>query len=262
MVSGAKVQARGVGVTLGRHRALDVVDVAVEPGRWVAVVGPNGAGKSTLLRIIAGLTRRFDGRVLLDGADISGLSARARAQVVAFAPQVPHLPEGVPVLEYVLLGRTPHRALLAGPRDSDRAVVQEALDRLDLAELAGRTLRTLSGGERQRAVLARALAQCPRLLLLDEPTAALDLGHAQQLLELVDRLRREDGLTVISTLHDLSLAGQYADDVVLLARGCCVAAGPPNEVLTAQALAEHYGASAEVTWGPGGLRVHPVRPAV
>jgi iron complex transport system ATP-binding protein len=164
------------------------------------------------------------------------------------------------VREYVLLGRTPYRSLLSGPGPADRAVVAESLERLDLQTMADRPIRTRSGGERQRAVLARALAQQPRLLLLDEPTASLDLGHAQQLLELVDELRREDGLTVISTLHDLALAGQYADRLVLLAEGVQVASGAPAEVLTTEALATHYGANAEVIAGPGGVRVHPVRP--
>lgn len=248
-----------MGVRLGRRTVLTDARLSVEPGTWLAVVGPNGAGKSTLLRAIAGLVRH-EGRVLLDGADVATLSTRDRARIVAFAPQVPLLPEGVRVREYVMLGRTPHHALLGGPREDDRRVVDEALDSLDLTALAGRSLRELSGGERQRAVLARALAQQPRLLLLDEPTASLDLGHAQQVLELVDRLRREHQLTVIATLHDLALAGQYADAVLLLAGGRVVGAGTPEQVLTAQVLAEYYGAHAEVTSGPGGVRVHPIRP--
>jgi iron complex transport system ATP-binding protein len=133
------------------------------------------------------------------------------------------------------------------------------MERLGLDDLAERPLTTLSGGEQQRAVLARALAQQPRVLLLDEPTAALDLGHAQQVLDLVDRLRRQDGLTVVSTLHDLTLAGQYADRLALLSGGRVVAEGSPAEVLTAQALRTHYGARAQVVAGPNGPAVLPVR---
>jgi iron complex transport system ATP-binding protein len=133
------------------------------------------------------------------------------------------------------------------------------MEQLDLSDLSGRLLRTLSGGERQRAVLARALAQQPSVLLLDEPTSALDLGHAQQVLELVDRLRVEQDLTVVSTLHDLVLAGQYAQRLVLLSRGRVAAEGTPDQVLTADALAEHYGARATVDAGPDGVRVHPLR---
>ena len=133
------------------------------------------------------------------------------------------------------------------------------MERLEIAGLAERPLRTLSGGEQQRAVLARALAQQPRVLLLDEPTAALDLGHAQQVLDLVDDLRRQDGLTVLSTLHDLTLAGQYADRLALLSGGRVAAEGAPAEVLTTAALQTHYGARAQVVSGPDGPAVLPVR---
>lgn len=253
------LDVRGVSVALGRAQVLDAVSLSVTEGGWTAVVGPNGAGKSTLLRAIASLVT-CRGRVLIGGVDVSSMSAKERARQIAYAPQVPLIPEAMSVREYVMLGRTPYRALLAAPRGADHEAVARALTRLDLESLADRMLRTLSGGERQRAVLARSLAQEPRLLLLDEPTAALDLGHAQQLLELVDDLRRDEHLTVLSTLHDLVLAGQYADRVVLLTGGQVVADGAPAEVLTAQALAEHYGVSAEVEAGPSGVRVHPVRP--
>jgi iron complex transport system ATP-binding protein len=259
--AGALLEVRGLGVRKGRATLLDDVDAVAEPRSWTAVVGPNGAGKSTLLRCVAGL-QRHTGRVLVDGRDVTSLSPRERAREVGYAPQIPMLPEAVTVAEYVLLGRTPYRPLLAGPRREDREVVEGALDRLDLGPLAGRTLRTLSGGERQRAVLARALAQHPRMLLLDEPTASLDLGHAQTVLEIVDELRREHGMTVVTTLHDLVLAGQYAERVILLAEGRVVAAGRPADVLTSQALARHYGATAEVTADGAGVRVHPVRPSL
>jgi iron complex transport system ATP-binding protein len=259
--AGALLEVRRLGVRKGRATLLDDVDAVAEPRSWTAVVGPNGAGKSTLLRCVAGL-QRHTGRVLVDGRDVTSLSPRERAREVGYAPQIPMLPEAVTVAEYVLLGRTPYRPLLAGPRREDREVVEGALDRLDLGPLAGRTLRTLSGGERQRAVLARALAQHPRMLLLDEPTASLDLGHAQTVLEIVDELRREHGMTVVTTLHDLVLAGQYAERVILLAEGRVVAAGRPADVLTSQALARHYGATAEVTADGAGVRVHPVRPSL
>jgi iron complex transport system ATP-binding protein len=259
--AGALLEVRGVGVTRGRARLLDGVDLVAEPRSWTAVVGPNGAGKSTLLRALAGLVPH-DGSVLLDGRVTRSLSARERAQEVGYAPQIPVLPEAVTVAEYVLLGRTPYRSLLAGPRRDDRDIVGAALERLELTAFANRALRTLSGGERQRAVLARALAQQPRLLLLDEPTASLDLGHAQGVLELIDELRREQGLTVVTTIHDLVLGAQYADRLVLLAGGHVVATGRPAEVLTSQALATHYGATAEVSVDGAGVRVHPVRPSL
>jgi iron complex transport system ATP-binding protein len=259
--AGALLEVRGVGVTRGRARLLDAVDLVAEPRSWTAIVGPNGAGKSTLLRAVAGLTSH-QGRVLVDGRLVGRLSPRERAQEIGYAPQIPVLPEAGTVAEYVLLGRTPYRSLLLGPRREDREIVGAALERLSLTALANRALRTLSGGERQRAVLARALAQQPRLLLLDEPTAALDLGHAQTVLELLDELRREEGLTVVTTIHDLVLAAQYADRLVLLAQGSVAAAGRPQDVLTADVLATHYAASAEVTVDATGVRVHPVRPSL
>jgi iron complex transport system ATP-binding protein len=252
------LEVRGLGVTLGRTRVLDGVDLAATARSWTAIVGPNGAGKSTLLRAAAGLVPH-DGHVLLDGRDAAGMRPRQRAAIVGYAPQVPTLPPAMTVAEYVGLGRTPYRSLLAGPHREDREMVTRAMEQLDLTGLAGRLLRTLSGGERQRAVLARALAQQPSVLLLDEPTSALDLGHAQLVLELVDRLRLDRGLTVVSTLHDLVLAGQYAQRLVLLSGGRVVADGVPGEVLTADLLAEHYGALARVDVGPDGVRVHPLR---
>jgi iron complex transport system ATP-binding protein len=246
-------------VRLGRATVVDGVRLTVPEGGWTTVVGPNGAGKSSLLRAIASLVP-YRGVVRLGGAELRRLAPRARAQLIGYAPQTPLMPEAMEVADYVMLGRTPYRALLAAPRAADHAAVTRALDRLDLADLADRPLRTLSGGERQRAVLARVLAQQPQLVLLDEPTAALDLGHAQQVLELVDTLRREEGLTVLASLHDLVLAGQYAEHLVLLRSGQVMAAGPPAEVLTEQALEALYGVRAEVEAGPTGVRVHPVRP--
>lgn len=249
---------RGVGVVLDGTRVLADVDLDVPAGSWTTVVGPNGSGKSTLLRAVLGLVSA-DGEVRVGGREVRALGRREQARLLALVPQRPVLPEDVSVADYVALGRTPHLGALAAPGRDDHRVVAEALGRLDLDALAGRRLGTLSGGEAQRAVVARALAQRARVLLLDEPTAALDLGHAQQVLELVDVLRRQDGLTVVSTLHDLSLAGQYADRLVALARGRVVARGTAREVLTAELLAEHFGARAGVLDTPDGPVVSPRR---
>jgi ABC-type cobalamin/Fe3+-siderophores transport system ATPase subunit len=255
---GARVEVVGLTAGYGRTRVLDAVRLTVEPGGWLAVIGPNGSGKSTLLRSMLGF-HPHRGQVRVDGVPTTGMPRRERARSMAYAPQTPVLPEGVTTRDYVTLGRTPHRPLLAAPRGVDRQVVADVMERLGLGQMAERPLTTLSGGEQQRAVLARSLAQQPRVLLLDEPTAALDLGHAQQVLDLVDRLRRQDGLTVVSTLHDLTLAGQYADRLALLSEGRVVADGSPTEVLTAQALHTHYGARAEVVNGPSGPAVLPIR---
>ncbi len=257
-VHGARVEVVGLGASYGRTRVLDSVRFTVEPGGWLAVIGPNGSGKSTLLRSVLGL-QRHEGQVRIDGVPTTGLPRRERARLLAYAPQLPVLPEGISTLEYVTLGRTPHRPLLAAPRRVDREVVADVMARLELEALADRLVVTLSGGEQQRAVLARALAQRPRVLFLDEPTAALDLGHAQQVLDLLDGLRRQDGLTVVTTLHDLTLAGQYADRLTLLAGGRVVAEGAPAQVLTPEILSAHYGARAHVVSGPDGPAVQPVR---
>lgn len=250
---------RGVCAGYRGRPVLRGVDVTVPAGSWLAVIGANGTGKSTLLKVLAGLVRH-SGEILIGGRDIATLSDRSRARSIAYAPQNPVLPEGLPVTDYVLLGRTPHLGALARESRADVDVASEALRRMDLLELAGRTLRTLSGGERQRAVLARVLAQQANVLLLDEPTTGLDIGHAQALLELIDRLRVEDGTTVISSLHDLTLAAQYADQLLLLDSGRPAAAGSPLKVLTAQRLAHHYDARVEIlTTSSGNLVVSPCR---
>jgi iron complex transport system ATP-binding protein len=257
---GARVEVVGLSAAHGRTQVLHGIRLTVDPGGWLAVIGPNGSGKSTLLRSVLGF-HPHEGMVRIDGVPTTGMPRRARARLLAYAPQTPVLPEGVSTSDYVALGRTPHRPLLAAPRARDRAVVADVMDRLELTGLAGRPVTRLSGGEQQRAVLARALAQQPRVLLLDEPTAALDLGHAQQVLDLVDSLRRQDGLTVLTTLHDLTLAGQYADRLTLLAEGRVAAQGTAAEVLTAATLRTHYGARAQVVAGPDGPAVLPVRTA-
>jgi len=252
------VDVRELSVSLGRTHAVKDVSVTVPAGEWAAVIGPNGAGKTTFLRALAGLVT-FDGTVALGGDDVSTCSPRDIARKVALVPQNPFTPAELTVAEYVLLGRTPHIGYLATESGRDRQAAESALHRLQLASFAERSLGTLSGGELQRAVLARALAQEAPILLLDEPTSALDLGHQQQALELVDNLRRVDGLTVISAMHDLSLAGQFADRLLLFDRGLLVAGGKATEVLSEENIAMYYGASVRVLNGRSGVFVLPQR---
>ncbi|MGK5737397.1 ABC transporter ATP-binding protein [Micromonospora sp. URMC 103] len=258
MSAAPAVEVRDLRVALGGTPILAGVDLTVTAGEWVTVIGPNGAGKSTLLRAVGGLLPA-PGAVTLFGTPIGSLPRRERARVVATVAQSPVVPAGMSVLDYVLLGRTPYIPPLGRESAADLAVVHEVLDRLDLAGFSRRELATLSGGERQRVFLARALAQGATLLLLDEPTSALDIGHQQEVLDLVDQLRREHGLTVLATMHDLSIAGEYADRMVLLAAGRVAAAGTPREVLTEGLLAEHYRASVRVVDGEHGPLVVPVR---
>ncbi|SDC28196.1 ABC transporter ATP-binding protein [Actinokineospora iranica] len=252
---------RAVAAGYSGRTAVSSVSFDMPAGSWLAVIGPNGAGKSTLLKAIAGLVPST-GEIRLDGVATAALPARARARAIGYAPQTPLIPDGLTVTDYVLLGRTPHLGALAREGARDLAIVAQVLARLDLDALAGRALRTLSGGERQRAVLARVLAQQAGLLLLDEPTTGLDIGHAQALLELVDRLRAEDGATVVTTLHDLTLAAQYADRLLLLDNGAPVAVGTPEQVLRQEIVARHYAAEVEVLTTARGHRVVvPTRPA-
>lgn len=245
---------RDLSVTLDGSPVVRQVSLLTLSGGWLALIGPNGSGKSTLIRASAGLVPH-DGSILFDGRDLRSLRTRERARLVAYVPQEPLLPPDVTVTEYVLLGRTPHIGYFGSAGGHDRTVAVDVMDRLDVAQYADRRLGRLSGGERQRVVLARALAQQPRVLLLDEPTSMLDIGHEQTVLELVDRLRQDDGLTVVSALHDLTLAGQYADHLVLLDGGRVAAAGSAAEVLTAELIARIYGARVTVTAGPGGRPV-------
>lgn len=228
-----------VSVRYGKRRAVVGFSDVVSAGEWVGLIGPNGAGKSSLLRAVAGLVDH-SGVIGLDGRPLSGMSDRERAQQVAYVAQNPLVPNDMTVFDYVLLGRTPYIGYFGSPGPSDRAVVLDVLERLRLDGFAGRLLGTLSGGERQRVVLARALAQQAPVLLLDEPTSALDIGHQQQALELVAELRRTEQLTIISALHDLTLAGTYTERLVMLNSGVVAARGAPADVLTAERLGEVY----------------------
>jgi cobalamin transport system ATP-binding protein len=237
------------------------VSTELTKGEWVALIGPNGAGKTTLLRAVAGLAPH-SGSIRIDGDSADLLGRRDVARRLALVPQSPILPGEMTVAEYVLLGRTPYVGYFGAEGRSDFEAADRALARLDLASLAHRRLGSLSGGERQRAVLARAFAQEAPLLLLDEPTSALDVGRQQQALELVDSLRREEGLTVLSAMHELTLAGEYADRLLLMDEGRLVAGGSAREVLTEALIAEHYGARVKVVADEGlGVAVIPARSA-
>ena len=247
-----------VRVELGGRHVVDGVDLRVDEGEWVALIGPNGAGKTTLIRAIARLLP-FEGTIELAGRRTGDLNRRELSRMLALVPQEPSTPPWMTVGEYVLVGRTPHLGALAREGRHDREAAARALARLDLLEYRERPLGTLSGGEKQRVVVARALAQEARIVLLDEPTAALDIGHQQQALELLDVLREESGLTLVAAMHDLTLAAQYADRMVLLDRGRVVADGPPNAVLTEHLIARHYDASIQVVELNGRIAVVPSR---
>ena len=217
------------------------IDLGLERGEMLAVIGPNGAGKSTLLRVSAGTLRPSAGAACVLGRDLRALGPRERAQLIAVVPQDAPWPSGLLVREMVGLGRTPYARPLLGTSGQDREAILWALAAARVEHLADRFVDELSGGERQRVTLARALAQQSRVLLLDEPTANLDLQHQVAMLELVRGLSRDRGLAVIAAVHDLQLAALYCDRVVLLSNGRIVSQGPPEQVLTERLLLETFG---------------------
>jgi iron complex transport system ATP-binding protein len=253
------VELRGVSVALDGRPVLTGLRLAIAGGSRLGLIGPNGSGKTTLLRAIAGLVP-YQGEIRIGDDPGGSLSRRELARRIAMVPQNPVIPAGITVSEYVLMGRTPYIPTFGTESRRDHEIATSVLEHLDLAALTARRLDALSGGERQRAVLARALAQQAPVLLLDEPTTGLDVGHQQQVLELVDTLRDDLDLTVVSALHDLTLAGQFADQLVLLDGGRVAAAGPPATVLTEEVIRRHYHASVRVLEDPGGgIVVVPVR---
>jgi iron complex transport system ATP-binding protein len=225
--------------------SLDIVK-----GKITALVGPNGSGKSTLLKTLARLLKPNAGGVLLDGKAIHTLSTTQVAQQMAILPQGPSAPHGLTVRELVEQGRYPHVGALRMLRHQDHEAIQQALALTNMTDFVHRPLDNLSGGERQRAWIAVTLAQDTPILLLDEPTTFLDIGHQLEVLELVQRLNRERGMTLILVLHDLNQAARYADRMVVLNRGAIVADGSPHDVLTAPLLANVFGVQVNIVTDP------------
>lgn len=255
------IELREVTVRLGGRAVVEDVSLCVPAGSWLTLIGPNGAGKTSLLGAISGLLEA-EGRIVVDGAERGELGSSQLARLLAIVPQEPLIPADMTVAEFALLGRTPYLGYFGRLGSADRRAAEEAVGRLGLAPLATRRLATLSGGERQRAVLARALAQQAPILLLDEPTAALDIGRQQEVLELLAGLHAERGLTVVAAMHDLTLACQYADRLALIDAGRLASSGLPGEVLSEESIARHYRATVRVAHLDGaGPVVVPVREA-
>ena len=218
---------RGVSFTVGR-------------GEFVGIIGPNGSGKSTLLRLMSGYLRAWRGQVVIEGQPIERYERRELGQRIGVVPQETSVVFPFSVAEMVLFGRTPHLGGFGFERDSDLAAARRAMQRTDTAHLARRVITELSGGERQRVILARALAQEPAILLLDEPAAFLDIRHEVEMYDLLRDLQRE-GMTVVSVLHDLNIAALYCDRLLLLSEGAVARAGTASEVITYRTLTEVYG---------------------
>ncbi|HKU61216.1 MAG TPA: ABC transporter ATP-binding protein [Gemmatimonadales bacterium] len=255
------LEARAVSV---RYRGLDVaaldgVSCGVAPGRLLAVVGPNGSGKTTLVRALAGLVVPRSGAVMLRDRAVASWSRPALARIMAVVSQREEVTFALSVAEAVMLGRYAHLGPLAPPRPADRAVVAAALARCDVADLAGRPVDTLSGGEWQRVRVARALAQEPEVLVLDEPTASLDVRHEMELFELIRQLVN-GGLAGLVITHHINLAARFADQMVLLDRGRIAAEGAPAQVLRRDVLDRVFQWPLAVTqWSDGSPQVIPLR---
>ncbi|MCG8349836.1 MAG: ABC transporter ATP-binding protein [Chloroflexales bacterium] len=247
--SGA-IQAQAIRAGYGQHIILEQIDLQVLHGGITALVGPNGSGKSTLLKVCTKLLAPEGGSVLLNGENISRLSTREMAKRLAILPQGPVAPANLTVRDLVEQGRYAQVGPFRMLRRQDHEAITRAIDLVRLNDFADRDVDTLSGGERQRAWLALALAQDTAILALDEPTTFLDIGHQLEVLELVQELNREQGMTVLMVLHDLNHAASFADQMVVLNRGQIVGTGQPWETLQPQLLQEVFGVDASIISDP------------
>ncbi len=253
-----ELRVSGLSVRLGEKLVVENFSVSVSVGDWVCVIGPNGAGKSSMLRALAGIVDST-GELYINNQNIRDLNQRARACWIAYVAQEPMMPQGMSVFNYVMLGRTAHLNMLASETAKDVEVANYVIDEIGLHDFVDRDVATLSGGERQRVAIARALAQASPIVLLDEPTTALDVGYQQEVLELIDRLRKDKKIAVISTMHDLTVSGLYPDRLMLLAKGKTVEQGAARKVLTSETISEYYGARVRIIEGESGPIVVPER---
>jgi iron complex transport system ATP-binding protein len=255
----ALLEGRGLSFSYDDRPVFSDVDGALARGELVAVVGPNGAGKSTLLHVLLGLLPPTSGSVSLEGRPIAELSRRSIAQKIAFLPQEVRSDFAFTVRELVGMGRLPHLGRFRPEGPADVAAIENALARTATVPYAERLVSELSGGERQRVVLARAIAQSTDVLLLDEPTASLDVEHQLEVIQLI-RALVESGKAAAVALHDLSLAARFADRVIVLSGGGIAAEGTPREVITEELLARHFRIRARIEHAPEGVLVVPIAP--
>ncbi|KPJ99767.1 MAG: ABC transporter [Desulfobacterales bacterium SG8_35] len=251
-----------VSISLSYRNKLILEDISfgVGKGEFFVIIGPNGAGKTSLLKILAGLEKSHQGGVAVRGKDIRNFTRRGLSQILAIVPQQVEVGFPFSVAETVIMGRTPHLGILGLEGKKDFHIAQEAMEFTDVAHLADRKLHQLSGGELQRAIIARAICQQPEIILLDEPTTALDPAHQLKIMDLMEKFRREHGTTIIMVSHDLNLASMYGDRLLLLKEGRVVKTGDPKSVLNKELLEESYGCRIQVDESPVGqvARVTPI----
>ncbi len=252
----AALSAKNLTVKIEEKTILSGVNISFTPGKRTAIIGPNGAGKSTLLKALAGLNHRYDGQVLLGDEDTKKIGRKAFARRLAILPQGMTVPGDVTVSELVDYGRFPYRGVMtAGDPKRDREAVEQALAKTHLKGYTSQRVMTLSGGERQRAFIAMALAQEPEILLLDEPTTYLDIGHQLEVMNIIEELNRNENMTIIMVLHDINHALQYADEIVVIKDHGIYRQGTPGDILTVDLLAEVFGVKADVFVNSNGISV-------
>ncbi|NLG32470.1 MAG: heme ABC transporter ATP-binding protein [Syntrophomonadaceae bacterium] len=238
----------GITCGYGSHTVLQNATFQIKKQDFVGIIGPNGSGKSTLLRAISRVLRPIKGTVLLKERDLYQIPASEVAKTISFVPQEQGLDFPFTVQDVVMMGRIPHLRRFQKETDKDQMIVKKAMELTDLISLAGRPVNQLSGGEKQRVLIARALAQEPSILLLDEPTSYLDLNYQLEIMEILVRLHQQQGITIIMVLHDINLASQYCDSLLVLKEGRIYAAGTPQQILTADFIKEVYGCEVQVEW--------------
>jgi len=237
-----KVKMQNVSLGYGRNIVLKDITFQITPGEMVGLIGPNGSGKSTIIKALSRIITPFSGKILLDGTNITKITRNNLARVLGVVPQLPLLPSAFTAFEIVLMGRNPHLGLFQYEGAKERAIVWRVMEMTATQPLAQRRVGELSGGEIQSLLVARVLAQETEVILLDEPTANLDIGRQVEILDLIKRLCLENKVTVLAAVHDLNLASQYCDRLVMINNGRIHAQGTPDEVITAHNIKDVYGA--------------------
>lgn len=247
-----KLTIRELSTSYGNRQILHRISATILPGELVALIGPNGAGKSTIIKAISGIIPIDSGTVFIDGQNLLKMNEQSRAKLVAVIPQARNLPPAFTTREIVLMGRTPYVGWLGKVSHQDEQIADLAMQRTNVDVLADRRMNELSGGEQQRVLVARAIAQNPRLLLLDEPTTHLDIQYQISLLDIIAGLAHHDHLAILMAIHDLNMAAHYADKVILLVNGDIIAIGKPSEVMSPETLSTAYHVPISIHSNPAG----------
>jgi iron complex transport system ATP-binding protein len=246
----AKLEIQNITLDYGQHPVIRGLSFQLYPGELLGLVGPNGCGKTSIIKSLSRVLPTRFGQISLDGKNLTGISRNELARLIGVVPQNPYLPDTFTVSEVVALGRNPHLRLLSGESARDMAVVWQAMERTGITNLARRRIGELSGGEKQRVTIARVLAQEPQVILLDEPTANLDISHQLGILDLITRLCYEKNIASLIAIHDLNIASQYCTRIIMLKDGHIHAEGTPEEVVTVENVWEVFGASSTIYHHP------------